>query len=203
VRLLRRSETAFEQVVSVTAVQAAGVVFVFGGWTFGLWLAVAAAAVQVALSCRVAALRAGRRDLCLELIANGRAELPLACVERLCRRLVAGRRGEQLASWIDQMVDAAAHPQRLAVGPRPLADVRLIRAVAPELRQVASLLRGGDPCVRGVALVEWLLTSPATPLYGMDVEPLRQELVRARYLLSQERESRVDDRPGPAPDRRS
>jgi hypothetical protein len=56
--------------------------------------------------------------------------------------------------------------------------------VAPELRQIASLLRRDDPCVRGVAAVELLVTSPATPLYGREVEPLRQELGRARYLLS-------------------
>lgn len=29
-----------------------------------------------------------------------------------------------------------------------------------------------------------LITSPATPLYGTEVEPLRQELRRARYLLT-------------------
>jgi len=69
--------------------------------------------------------------------------------------------------------------------PRPLPDSRLIRAAAPELRQVALLLRD-SPDVRGVALVEWLLSSPATPLYGFKLEPLRQELWRARYLLAQE-----------------
>jgi hypothetical protein len=35
-----------------------------------------------------------------------------------------------------------------------------------------------------VALVEWILTSAATPLYGQSIEPLRQELGRARYLLT-------------------
>jgi hypothetical protein len=55
--------------------------------------------------------------------------------------------------------------------------------VAPDLREVASLLRG-DPAVQGVALVEWLLTSPATPLYGSELEPLRAQLKRARYLMS-------------------
>jgi hypothetical protein len=64
-----------------------------------------------------------------------------------------------------------------------LADARVIRATAPELREVAGLLRAGPPA-QGVALVEWLLTSPATPLYGAEVDPLRQELGRARYLLA-------------------
>jgi hypothetical protein len=35
-----------------------------------------------------------------------------------------------------------------------------------------------------VALVEWLIGSPVTPLYGTEVEPLRQQLGRARYLLT-------------------
>jgi hypothetical protein len=183
VRLLDRCETAFEQLVSVTAVQAAGVVFLLGDWSFGLSLAVAAAAVQVAVGCRVAALGAFRRQLCLELIANGNTGLPLPCIERLGRRLLDGRTLEQLASSIDEMVQAAVRPGALPAAARPLADRRVIRAAAPELRQVASLLRGG-PAVRGVALVEWLLTSPATPLYGTEVEPLRQELRRACYLLT-------------------
>jgi hypothetical protein len=34
-----------------------------------------------------------------------------------------------------------------------------------------------------VAAVELLLTSSSTSLYGNEVEPLRQELRRARYLL--------------------
>jgi hypothetical protein len=42
-----------------------------------------------------------------------------------------------------------------------------------------------DPSVRGVAAVDRLLASAATPLYGEDVEPLRNELWCARYLLSQ------------------
>ena len=78
----------------------------------------------------------------------------------------------------------AADPTRVPLGTGPLFSVGVIRAVAPELRQVATLLHGEDVRVRGVAAVEWLLTSPATPLYGFRVEPLRQELGRARYLLS-------------------
>jgi hypothetical protein len=68
--------------------------------------------------------------------------------------------------------------------PRPLCDVRVIRAVAPELSQIASLLRGARRPFRGVALVAWRLTSSETPLYGPSIEPLRQELGRARYLLT-------------------
>jgi hypothetical protein len=60
---LRRSETGFEQLVWVTAVQVAGVVVLFGNHGFGLFLAIAGMVVQLALACRLAALRARRREL--------------------------------------------------------------------------------------------------------------------------------------------
>jgi hypothetical protein len=183
VQSLSRSETACQQLVTVTAAGAAGVVWFVGGWSFGLSLAIGAAVVQGVLVCRIALLRNGRRDLCLELVVRGGERLPLACVERLRRDLLDRRALGRLASSIDELVRAAGQP-----GPRsqlihPLADRRVIRAVAPDLREVASLLRGA-PAVQGVALVEWLLTSPATPLYGSELEPLREELRRARYLMT-------------------
>lgn len=181
VGLLGRFETAFEQLVYVTAIQAAGLVFFASHMAFGLSLAIAAVVVQLGLGCRIAALRTYRREICLELIVEGHATLPLPCIERSCRRLLDGRTPELLARWIDDIVATAVRPPK-PPAPRPLTDARVIRETAPELRQVAALLRA-DPAVRGVALIEWLLTSAATPVYGRDVEPLRQELRRACYLL--------------------
>jgi hypothetical protein len=183
VGVLRRSDTVLEQLVSVTAVQAAGLVFLSGELKFGLALALAAVVVQLGLGCRLAALRARRRELCLELIVAGRQALPLACVDGQRRRLLDPRARERLATSIDEIVNTASRPLPLHPAVRPIFYVGVIRRVAPELYQVASLLRGDAPCVRGVAAVEWLLTSPASPLYGVDVEPLRQELGRVRYLL--------------------
>jgi hypothetical protein len=182
VRTLASAEIASRQVVTVTALQAAGVVWFLGDWSFGLSLAIGAGVAQAALVCRVAMLRTSTRDLCLELIADGGARLPLPCIERLCRDLLDRRSLERLASSIDELVWAAGHGAQ-PVLVRPLADRRVIRAVASDLRSVAPLLRG-DPAVEGVALVEWLLTSPASPLYGSEVEPLRQHLGRARYLMT-------------------
>jgi hypothetical protein len=182
VQSLSRSETACRQLVTVTAAGAAGGVWYVGDWSFGLSLAIGAAIVQAWLACRLTVLRFGRRDLCLELVLRGGERLPLACVERLRRDLLDRRALGRLASSIDELVRAAgasgSRPQLI----HPLADRRVIRAVTPDLREVASLLRG-DPAVQGVALVAWLLTSPATPLYGPELEPLRAELRRARYLM--------------------
>jgi hypothetical protein len=183
VQSLSRSETACRQLVTVTAAGAAGVVWYVGDWSFGLSLAMTAAVVQVGLACRLAVLGHGRRDLCLGLIVHGCERVPVPCIERLRLDLVDRRARERLASSIDELVCAAVPCGSRSQLIRPLADRRVIRAVAPELREVASLLRG-DPAVQGVALVEWLLTSPATPLYGSELEPLRAQLRRARYLMS-------------------
>ena len=85
------------------------------------------------------------------------------------------------------MVRTATGPGPRAPTVRPLFDVRVIRSVAPELRPIAALLRDDHPPLQGVAAVERLLTSPFTSLYGAEVEPLRVELRRARYLLSVDR----------------
>jgi len=183
VRSLSRSETACQQLVTVTGAGAAGVVWFVGGWSFGLALAIGAAVAQAVFACRIAVLRRGRRDLCLDLVVRGGERLPLACVERLRRDLLDRRALGRLARSIDELVRAAGQSGSRSQLIHPFADRRVIRAVAPDLREVASLLRG-DPAVQGVALVEWLLTSPATPLYGSELEPLREELRRARYLMT-------------------
>jgi hypothetical protein len=180
VGVLGRVEVVFEQMVLVTGVQAAGVLMFSG--RIRLSLLIAAAVVQLALLSVLAALRLRARELCLELIVAGRASLPLACIGRARRRLLDPHTREGLAKSVDEVVELAARPRPGA--PRPLCDVRVIRAVAPELSQIASLLRGGQSSIRGVALVDWLLTSAATPLYGPSAEPLRRELGRARYLLT-------------------
>jgi hypothetical protein len=182
VGVLREAETVSAQLVSVTAAQAAGVVLLFG-LGFGLSLAIAGAVVQVGLACRVAALRAHRRDVCLELIIAGRERLPLACVAREWRRLLNAWTAEQLAGSVDEILKVAAQRPPLHPAARPIFHIGVIRRVAPELHRVASLLRAGRPGVRGVAAVERLLTSAESPLYDLDVESLRQELGRVRYLL--------------------
>lgn len=183
VALLRRFDTAFEQVVAVTAVQAVVLVFAFGNYGFGLWLAAAAVAVQIALGCRLALLRVSRREVCVDLFVGGTG-LRLPYVERARRRLLDPRQAGQLARSIEEIVATAARPIPRAAAARPLFDVRVIRPVVPELREIAAPLRGGCPSLQGVAVVDRLMTGAATPLYGREVEPLRHELRRARYLLS-------------------
>jgi hypothetical protein len=62
VAALRRLATAREQLISVSAVQAGAVVLWTGGWALGAAVAITAAACQLALGCRIAALRGKRND---------------------------------------------------------------------------------------------------------------------------------------------
>jgi hypothetical protein len=187
VAALRQGDTVREQAVSVTAVQAAGLVWLSGGLGFGLWLAVAGLVVQVGLGGRHMALMARRRELCLKLIVEGHRPLPLACLDQERRRLLDPRTVERLAEAFEDIVASAARRPAPHPASRPLFQVLVIRQVAPELREIASLLRSQRGDVQGVAAAEWLLTSPASPLYGAELEPLRQEIWRLRYLLAQMR----------------
>lgn len=186
VGVLSKSDAALQALFWVTAAQAAAIVLLMTDHGFGLSLAIADAYAQIALGCRIALLRGIRRDLCIDLIIEGRRRLPLACVQRECRRLCRPGRPTRFAQSIDKIADIAYQPPSSFKRGRPLFDVRVIRPVAPELREIASLLRAQDASVRGVAAVERLLASAASPLYGEDVDPLRNEVWCARYLLSQD-----------------
>ena len=142
VRSLSRSEIARQQLVTVTAARAAGLVWFVGGWSFGLSLLIGAAVAGGLFACRIALLRHGRREACLALIIQRGEGLPLPCVERLRRSLQKRKALERLASSIDDLVRAATHTGSRHALIQPLADRRMIRAVAADLREVASLLRG-------------------------------------------------------------
>jgi hypothetical protein len=60
-------------------------------------------------------------------------------------------------------------------GTRPLFDIRVIAAVAPDLRAMIGLLRTSNPPAQGVALIDRLITHGHSPFYGLQVTPLRNE----------------------------
>jgi hypothetical protein len=184
VGLLRRSQTTVERMLAVAAVQLVACILLYGGAPSALPLAIAAAVVQIALGLRLAVLRQSKRDLCLELIIGGVGRLPLGAVEREWRRLEDPRHLARLARWLRDVVDLAGRPLARIPSSRPFFDVRVVRLVRPQLLELAGLLATNAPPLPGVALVERLMTSAVSPLYGADVEPLRQELRRARYLLT-------------------
>jgi hypothetical protein len=183
--VLRSSQTAIEQVLAVAAVQAGDLSLLYEKAPFALSLAVAGCVVQVALGCRLGLLVSRRRDLCRELIIAGLEQLPLADIERASHRLRDARRRARFARSIREVADIAERGKAEPTPAFPLVRIRVLRAVAPELQEIAWQLLSDAAPVRGLARVDWLLTSGESPLYGAQIEPLRQELGRARYLLAQ------------------
>jgi hypothetical protein len=185
VTVLRASLTAAEQLLAVAASLAVAATLLYEKSSFGLPVVVGSGVVQLALGCRLAVMASRRRDICRELIVAGRECLALAGVELERSRLSDARVRDRLARSFEDVADVGLgrrfEPQ---VGP-PLLHSRVVRSVVPELHELARLLRADAAPVRGVALVEWLLTSGESPLYGPQRQHLREELGRARYFLSE------------------
>jgi hypothetical protein len=110
VGLLRRSQTAVEQMLAVAVVQLVACVLFYRGVPSAPPLAIAAALVQIALGVRLAVLLESRRDLCLELIIGGAGRLALWAVELEWRRLEDPRHLARLARSLEEMVDTAQRP---------------------------------------------------------------------------------------------
>jgi hypothetical protein len=151
------------------------------GW--GLPLLVAALIVQLGVGVGLALLAQSQRERARELIIAGRGGLPLPALERERQRLQRPRRRAGLADALEDLVRAAERWPRTVPTARPVFDPRQIRTAAPELHAIASLLRSSTVDARAVALVERLLTSGASALYGREPEALRHELMRIHMEL--------------------
>ena len=167
----------------MAALQVVGGVLLWVKAPFALALMVAAAVVQLALSMRLGVLRLHRRDLCRDLVIAGREQLPLVALGCELRRLRDPRHQARLARAVEELGAGADHNHHEPGPASPLYSRRVLAAVEPELRQVARSLRADGAGVRGVALLDRLITSGISPLYGGRVGPLRDELGRIRYLL--------------------
>jgi hypothetical protein len=121
----------------------------------------------------------------LDLIVEGRGDLPLHDVARERRCLLDRGHQHQLAGWLDGIRREAEEPVRIG-RTRPIFSVRVILAVAPDLATVAAQLRSADSSLRGVAAAERLLSDGTSSLYGQDENLLSEELHRIRYLLRAE-----------------
>jgi hypothetical protein len=162
----------------VTGALSAGAVVTAAHESSAAPLALAAGVVELGLACRLAVCLDRKREEARNLIADGRDELPLAVVQKERRRLADPRHRAHLARWTDGLTLGGdgwpAHP---------IGSVGTFRAVTPELREVAALLRSGTGGIRGVALMEKLLTRGCSSLYGNEAGALRGELGRVRYYL--------------------
>lgn len=146
----------------------------------------AAAIVQLGLLIAVPYFRGRTRDIAEELIAAGHdTARELRVVDDEYRRLASPKERERLARSLAHLLHDAERWYRMLPAHRPLPGVHCLRFTAEEARDVVALLRAEVVDIRGVALTSRLLTDGyASPLFGEDVERLREELRRIRYLLS-------------------
>lgn len=183
VAVLGRIEMLGDQLVVVAAAHAAGLAL----WSLegppGMAAVVfGAVAFEVILGCRLFLLEQSRRQECVTLIAAGREDLPLDAVARERGRLASPRSKARLARTIEEL----ARPQPFGAHPlsaRPPLDARVVGPVRPLLHELAPRLLRGDASIRGVALLELLISSPMSALYGAEPERLKREVGRVRYLL--------------------
>jgi hypothetical protein len=177
-----------EGIAAIAAVQLAALALWWVNGSYGRALTLGAGVVHVALGVRWASLRVQRRELCLDLVIDGREQLPLAAVARERLRLASSRHQAQLALRFENLADIAARKPYQGERRRPIYSWRVLAATEPQLRGVAARLRTGRGELRGVALLDRLITSGASPLYGQQVGPLREELARGSYLLAPQSE---------------
>jgi hypothetical protein len=178
-------DSVIRQSLAVPAVLVGNVIDLMLGRTWAATLTASAAIVLVGLTAIAGACKQTQRDRALALILQGRESVPIAAVQRQRRRLLEPRTRTTLARNLAIMIDQASTRRGLlACGICPLFDRAVVRAVADDLRAIVQLLDCEHTPVRGVALVEHLLTDAFSPLYGNQAEPLRQELHRIGHLLT-------------------
>jgi hypothetical protein len=182
VAVLGRIETIGGQLVAVATAHAGGLAL----WSLqvapGVEVVIGAVAFEVVLGCRLFVLEQRRRQECVALIVEGREDLPLDAVARERGRLASPRNRARLARAIEEL----ARPQPFGAHPRtarPPLDARVVGPVRPQLHELAQQLARDDVSTRGVALLELLISSPMSALYGSEPERLKREVGRARYLL--------------------
>ncbi len=184
-RASRALDATVRQLLVVVAMLAGGVAADLEHASWGRDVAIAAGLVLVAFAFAAFVRAQTRRDRALDVILEGRESLPVAVVQRQRRRLARPRTRHSLARTLKSMIDETLHNRSLALhSSRPLLHPSLIAAAQDDMRATASALRGEHSTVRGVALVERLITRGESPLYGRDAVALRGELARARALLA-------------------
>jgi hypothetical protein len=172
-----------QQSLSIAALLSGSSIALVEGVSAALSFVVAAAAVLLVFVCGAAVAAWNKRECVLELIIDGRGNLPLDIVRRERRRLLDPNHRDALARSLDGIRVEAEN----AVHRRPLASAvfraRAIAAVASDLMDIARLLGDDRASPRGVAMIRRLLFDGTSPLYGEEVRILREELHQIRFHL--------------------
>lgn len=183
-RACARVDATRRQLLLVAAILAGSLLAALDGSTIAPAVAIAAALVLAGFAAAAFIRTQARRDCVLDLILEGRENLPVELVQRQRLRLASPRVRRALAATLQAMVEEILRPPRLGLRTvRPLLFRAVIIETLPDLERVISRLRGPDATVRGVAFTERLITHGESALYGDDSAALRDQLRRARVLL--------------------
>jgi hypothetical protein len=141
-------------------------------------LAYSAASVLIVLTGLLFAHIQRERDCAIVLILEGREMLAIAPVQRQRKRLLAPRTRDRIIGELED----AIHQVRRA-GPSfsltpPRFERAVVTAVIDELHDVIRLLDHSGCSARAIASAERLVEQATSPLYGRDVNALRDELRR-------------------------
>jgi hypothetical protein len=188
---LDRVSVLSRQWLTAAGVLLAGTIGVAAGASWGALLVAAAAVVQLGLAVALAGAVGRAREQARDLIIDGACRGHVEVVAFEQRRLLSQRRRRALARGYERLLVTAERWPTILRSSRPVFDVRIVRAVAPELREIADRLGGERVSARGVALAGRLLCCGGSPLYGDELELLRGELNRIRTALEPERVAAV------------
>lgn len=184
--VLARCETARVRMLVLAGAHVAGLLLWWSSPTVGAALVAGAAAAELVLGCDLFLPHEERRTACREVIAAGAESFALPSVAREWDRLASTRHQEQLSESIVRLATRASVADAMPTTRVPL-DANIRREAGGDLAEVGRLLAAHRLSVRAAAIIEQLLCSPGSPLYGTDSDRLRRELARVRYLACGQR----------------
>jgi len=159
----------------------AGLLLDFGVATL---LVVVGTVVAMSFVVAWAVTRRVTRERAQDLIAVGDDSVVVSVLARERRRLTSRKERERLASSLEALYRDALQWYEILPRFRPPQGVLQLRHTGPEVEGLTQALRRDRVRVQGVALTARFLSDGyASPLYGNELEPLREELNRIRYLL--------------------
>lgn len=183
VRDLERLAVARNQLLVVAALFAGSVVALLAGLPGAGWMIAAVAATALLLAFRAAVLLESRRAHVLEVVCQGRADLPIPAVEQMCVRLRRASHRQRLLRSIDALLEAKVQHWALVVTPWQFSSADMVAPIRYELMEIGALLRDDGAGLAGIAMMERLLFDGTSSLHGDDPRLLREDLSRARFLL--------------------
>ncbi len=183
-RAITRQRTVALQLVATLIAVSLGVAGLLDGGAGARLVLGAAGVVGVLLVLFALSTRTLVRERADELIAEGRLDDDVAVLAREGRRLASAGRRESLARSLEGYLRDAEGWFEIHPSFRLPHELRSLRFVAPEVRDVVSRLRSDSAPIRGVAATAAFLNGDSSPLFAGDVEKLRRELDRLRDLLA-------------------